>query len=89
MLDPRTKPDPEGLFVAVHEAGYSPKERERVGQLVGKMLAQMSPPDPARPLADAFPKDLTEELQRTLKAPVFVYLDGRPAIWIPQITFNK
>jgi len=76
----------EGVFVNVHETGYATKdEYARAVALVRKMLEQMGNPDPARPLADAFPKALTEELQRTIKAPVFLRVDGRPAVWIPQI----
>lgn len=89
MLDPRAVLGTEGLFVAVHDGAYPSREdKARVDQLVEKMITQMGRADPERPLAEAFPKPLGEELQRTIKAPVLIQLDGRLAVWIPQITLK-
>ncbi len=89
LLDHNAQAGKAGLWANVHDTGYASRDEvAKVEELIRDMISQMRSPDPARPLAEAFPKALAEELQRTIKAPVFLRLDGRAAVWIPQIRFK-
>jgi hypothetical protein len=85
LLDPMSRPDDRGTFVTISPGDYTPEERATVRKLVEVMIAGMQRPPPPGALANAFPPAQAAALQRIIKGTVFIWVDGKPAVWFPQV----